>query len=229
MPTNEHNVNKHGVHGSQGPSNPDSPGYEVTDVNVNGVVVFLSGLVGFLVVFFVFCFVLGKLINGQLQKADGPTDKWHQLSAFAGAATTNGKRQDLESNPEMQQKELQQVTKTFPEPRLEMDDGLQGTADLHAREDLFLDYYSSSPGETAIRIPIERAMELVAQRGLPVNPHTPAGETLMVGDAAPVVQAPLTDGFARTGYELDQIEAREQKMNFNRAESNEHAELTTTK
>jgi hypothetical protein len=221
MPTNNHDFNRHDV-----PANSDSPGYEVTDVNVNGVVVFLAGLIGFLLVFFVFCFVMGKVINGAIQKADGPTDKWHELSAFAGAAN-GGKRQDLVTNPELQQRELRQVTATFPEPRLDLDDGNQSTADLHAREDLFLEYYSSSPDEKGIRIPIQRAMELIAQRGLPVNAH-PSGEAPMVGDATPVIQAPLTSGFARTGYEQDAIEAREQKMNFNRAES-AHAELTGTK
>jgi hypothetical protein len=41
----------------------------------------------------------------------------------------------------------------------------------------------------------------------------------MAGENPPVVQAPLTDGFARTSYELDTIEAREQKNEFNRAEA----------
>ena len=85
-------------------------------------------------------------------------------------------------------------------------------------EDLFLNYYSSLPNEKGVRIPIERAMELVAQRGLPVNTHA-AAEAVMAGDSIPMVTAPLTDGFARTGYEQAAIEAREQKMNFYRAES----------
>ncbi|WP_263366768.1 hypothetical protein [Edaphobacter bradus] len=228
MPTNEYDLNKHGAHGAdESPANPDSPGYEITDVNVNGIVVFLSGLVGSLVVFFLVCFLLGKLINYQLVKSDGPSDKWHELSSFAGAAKTGGKREDLASNPELQQRELQQITKTFPAPRLDLDDGNQATADLHAREDLFLNYYSRSENEKGIHIPIERAMELIAKRGLPVNAHATT-EPLMAGDAAPVVQAPLTDGFARTGYELQTIEAREQKMDFYRAEG-AHAELTGAK
>ena len=41
----------------------------------------------------------------------------------------------------------------------------------------------------------------------------------MFGDDHPVVQAPLTTGFARTGYELDVIAAREQKLAYGRAES----------
>ena len=39
------------------------------------------------------------------------------------------------------------MTQTFPTPRLDIDDGNQDTADLHAREDLLLDHYSISPGE----------------------------------------------------------------------------------
>ena len=60
------------------------------------------------------------------------------------------------------------MTSTFPEPRLDIDDGNQATADLHAREDLLLNHYSTVEGG-AIRIPISRAMEFIAQRGLPVN------------------------------------------------------------
>jgi hypothetical protein len=41
----------------------------------------------------------------------------------------------------------------------------------------------------------------------------------MAGDGPAVVTAPLTMGFARTGYELDQMAAREQKLEFNQAEA----------
>jgi hypothetical protein len=40
----------------------------------------------------------------------------------------------------------------------------------------------------------------------------------MAGESAPTVRAPLTDGFARTGYELDTMEAREQRNEYQRAE-----------
>ena len=222
MPTNDHDLNQ--PQRKKYVRSTESPGYETTDVNVGGVVVFLSGLMGFLVVFFVFCYVMGKVINGQLQATDGRADKWHQ-----SAANNGGKREDLASNPEMEQKELNRLTTTFPEPRLDIDDGNQATADLHAREDLLLDHYSVSPAEgQAIRIPIERAMELIAQRGLAVAVQ-PASTVQMAGDARPEVQAPLTTGFARTGYELDAIEARKQQMDFGRAESAAHAELAPVK
>jgi len=123
------------------------------------------------------------------------------------------------------------MTSTFPEPRLDIDDGNQATADLHAREDLLLNNYSVAPGAAGtIRIPITRAMEIIAQRGLPVNAQAGTAAVEMVGDEKPTVQAPLTSGFARTGYELETIEAREQKLNYGKAEGGEKkAELAPVK
>jgi hypothetical protein len=206
-------------------------GYETSDVNVGGVIVFLGGLFGFVLIFFVFCFLMGRVINDGLNKQDGPPNKWHaqaMVSSGGGLTTKGAKREDLKSNAAMEQQELQQMTTQFPQPRLEMDDGNQDISDLHAREDLLLDHYSQVPGETGIRIPIDRAMQLIAQRGLPVAPAAPPSEKLAY-DTQPVVTAPLTSGFARTGYELDQMKAREQRLDFGKAEQAEHAELHPVK
>jgi len=229
MPTNDHDLNQRGAHDPH-VRDSDHPGYEVTDVNAGGVAVFLAGLFGSVFIFFLLCYGLGVLINGGIKKEDGPTTKWNTLSAFAGAETTNGKRQDLTSNPEMQQKEFNQMASTFPEPRLDIDDGNQATADLHAREDLLLNNYSIVAGAAgSIRIPISRAMEIIAQRGLPVNAQAGAAAVEMVGDEKPTVQAPLTSGFARTGYELETIEAREQKLSYGKAAGENKAELAPVK
>ncbi len=187
---------------------------------------FLAGLFGFVIVFFFVCFGLGKLINNGLAadyaKDYGEPNKWH------GGPVAKEARENLASNPEMQQKELQKMTASFPNPRLDIDDGNQATYELHAREDLLLDHYSVSEDKTT-RIPIERAMELIVERGLPVNATTVTPATQLAGDSKPVVQAPLTTGFARTGYELGVIEAREQKMSFAKAEGSTHAELAPAK
>jgi len=231
MHTNDHDPRRHDIDETEfdTPVDSEHPGYETTDVNVTGVTVFLAGLFGFVLVFFVFCYGMGKVINSALEKQDGPPDKWHPASTFAGAANTNGKRDDMTSNAEMQQKELQQMTSSFPTPRLDIDDGNQATADLHAREDLLLEHYSSDPSEPGtIRIPIERAMELIAQRGLTVATATPTAP-LMTGDTKPEIQAPLTSGFARTGYEFEVIEAREQRLSYSNAEGATHAELAPIK
>ena len=134
---------------------PEHPGYEVEDVNVGGIVTFVAGLSGFLIIFFVFCFFMGKAINYAIAKQDGPANKWHAGQGELGATPRGAEREDLTSNAVMEQRQLAQMTQTFPTPRLEMDDGNQDIADLHAREDLLLDYYSSSPDLPAgtIRIP----------------------------------------------------------------------------
>jgi hypothetical protein len=199
----------------------EHPGYETTDVRVGGIAVFLAGLFGTVIVFFFFCYGMGKVINNLFVKQDGEATKW---AVEAGATPPGGKREDLASNAEMQQRELQQMTAKFPAPRLDIDDGAQATADLHAREDLLLDHYSTVDGQPGtIRIPIERAMELIAQRGLPVASQGPAPAATLAEAGAPKLREPLTTGFARTGFELTVIEARKQKMEYGKAEA-ENAE-----
>ena len=225
MPTNDHNLNQPGTHDPH-VRDDEHPGYELQDVNTDGIVVFLAGLLGSVFVFFVLCYGLGILINGGIKKEDGPARKWNQVVG----STTSPKRQELVSNAQMEQNELQQVTAAFPNPRLDIDDGNQATADLHAREDLLLDYYSSSPAAPgSVRIPITRAMELIAQRGLPVNTPPASTAVAMTGDETPVITAPLTTGFARTGYELETIEARQQQLTFGKAQAENKAEFTPIK
>jgi len=199
------------------PFDAEHPGYETTDVRAAGIAVFLAGLFGVVIIFFFFCFAMGRVINNLLEKQDGAATKW---AIESGATPPGAKREDLASNAEMQQRELQQMTVKFPEPRLDIDDGEQATADLHAREDLLLENYSQVEGQPGtIRIPIERAMELIAQRGLPVESPAAGAPDTVAHSAKPAVEAPLTTGFARTGFELTVIEARKQKMEYGKAEA----------
>jgi len=207
-------INDRNEHDPKHVKDAEHPGYELTDINVGGILVFLAGLAGSVLVFFVFCFGMGKVINDALKKQDGPNDRWHQQPAMDGNRLPNGKLDNLASNPKIEQQQLQAMTSEFPQPRLEIDDGNQDITDLHAREDLLLDHYSVVNGKPGtIRIPIERAMQLIAERGLPTAPQA-AASVQMTGDKVPMIHAPLTNGFARTGYELDAMEAREQKMKY---------------
>lgn len=191
------------VLGSHGPKPEDidtALGYEASDVRVTGIVVFLTALLIFVAVAGVLAYGMGKLINAHMNKEDGPTSKW--------ASTVNIRELgNLPADPEMQHK-VAELTKQFPTPRVQLDDGNQDVADLHAREDLLLEHYSRVDGaDGKVRIPIERAMELIAQRGLPVAPAAQL-QPLMAGDSTPHVQYPLTTGFARTGFEQDQAAAQ---------------------
>jgi hypothetical protein len=196
----------------------EHPGYETTDVKVTGIAVFLAGLFGTVIVFFFFCYGMGKVINNLWIKEDGAPTKW----TIAAGAVPAGKGDNLASNPEIEQKQLSQMVSNFPNPRLDIDDGNQATADLHAREDLLLENYTKVDGQPGtIRIPIERAMELIAQRGLPVVSQSTNAAPSLAHAERPELRVPLTTGFARTGFELTTIEAREQKMDFNKAEGSD--------
>jgi hypothetical protein len=203
MSTHKNDGSEHGLWQEPGDHSPEeidrSKGYEATDVRVSGVVVFIVALSIFAVVTAVLAYGVGKVLDARMNKEDGPPSRWaHPVDVRPLG--------NMASNPEMQNK-MAEMTQSFPAPRLLTDDGNQDVADLHLREDLLLNNYSwvdSSQGK--VRIPIERAMELLATRGLPVASAVEQAP-LMTGDKKPEVAVPLTNGFARTGYELDQAAA----------------------
>lgn len=189
----------------------NEPGYETSDANVGGVVAFIVTLASSLAVFFVVCFGMGKLINQALIRHDGPLSRWNQE---AGVQQAN-----MASNPVMEQQELHALVSRFPTPRLQTDDGNMDVVQMHAREDLLLNYYTWVDEKSqAVRIPITRAMQIIAAQGLPVegqpgsSASAQAQEPAMFGDAENTIALPLTNGFARTGTELKVIEERQQRL-----------------
>lgn len=195
------------------------PGYETSDANVKDISIFLVVMGATLAIVFVLAFGIGKLINMELARQDGPTNKWSQMAGV--------KPQNMVSDPRIQQQQLEQMVKRFPTPRLQTDDGNLEVADMHAREDMLLNHYSwVDEQKQIVRIPITRAMQLLAQRGLPVEAPAANDEKAMFGDGSTAVTAPLTDGFARTGPELKMIETREQQMETGTPD-NTQAELHT--
>jgi len=191
---------------SHGP-NPDeidtSLGYEASDVKVTGILVFIVSLGIFVAVTGFVCYGIGKVINAHLNHEDGPNTKWTKTVEIRQLG-------NLPANPAMQKK-VQDLTESFPTPRLLIDDGNEDVAELHQREDLLLENYSwADAAHTKVRIPIERAMELIAERGLPVAPAAQL-EKPMTADKEPGVTTPLTNGFARTGYELDQAKTESEE------------------
>ena len=200
MPTHKNDGLDHGLWQEPEDHSPEeidrSKGYEASDVRVSGVVVFLVALIIFAVVTGVLAYGVGKVLNARMNKEDGPPSRWVKQVDVRPLG-------NMPSNPEMKNK-LDEMTQNFPTPRVQTDDGNQDVADLHAREDLLLDNYSwADEAHSKVRIPIERAMELIAQRGLPVAKVVEQAP-LMTGDKRPVIAVPLTNGFARTAYELEQ-------------------------
>ena len=198
-------------------------GYETSDVKVGGIAVFLVSLFVFLIIFFVFCFGMGKVINNALVKHDGPANKWNNFEY-----SPEGKGKNLESNAVLEQQQLRAMTARFPTPQLQMDDGDQDVVNLHDREDLLLDHYTwVNQQQGVVRIPIGEAMQIIAQRGLPVASGGHA-EPRMTADIEPQVTAPLTNGFARTGYEqqLEVEQSRQLQEQRKETKPGEQARLT---
>jgi hypothetical protein len=83
--------------------------------------------------------------------------------------------------------------------------------ELRGREDLLLDHYSwIDPSRGRVRIPIERAIDLVVERGLPVAARE-NHRARMTGEMEPRVTAPLTDGVVESGDSQVQAEKRKEK------------------
>ncbi len=192
-----HNDNNLPPHGPHEPDKVDaSHGYERSDASTTNILVFLLSLAVFVAVSGFLCYGIGKVINSAMNKEDGPNSKWTKTADVRQLG-------DFPSSPELQNK-VATLVEQFPTPRLLSDDGDQDITDLHAREDLLLDHYTRIDGEPGkVRIPIERAMELIAQKGLPVAPAAQE-QALMTGDNRTVVTMPITNGFARTAYEMEQ-------------------------
>ncbi len=196
-----------GSHPDQEPIDT-SVGYEQSDVKITGILVFLTALGIFVAVSGVLCFGIGKVINAELKREDGPDNKWTKTVNIRELG-------NMPNSPDMQNK-VAELTQQFPTPRVQTDDGNQDVADLHARENLLLENYTwVDAAHTKVRVPIERAMELIAQRGIAVAPASQLPPP-MTGDERPVIQAPLTNGFAPTAFEQEEaqsaaIEARQRE------------------
>ncbi len=202
MSTLDHNEpDDQKILGSHGPKDIDaSAGYEQTDVRVTGILVFLISLFIFVGVCGVVTWGMGKLINAHMNREDGPNSKWTRTAEIRELG-------NLPSSPDMQNK-VAEITRNFPTPRVQTDDGNQDVADLHQREDLLLDNYTwIDQSQDKVRIPIKRAMQIIAQKGLPVAPAAQQAP-LLAEDSKPTITVPLTSGFARTGYEQDQVAAQ---------------------
>jgi hypothetical protein len=125
-------------------------GHEETDINVFAVGKFAVAL---LLVTVAALFVLFGLFRYLLSREGGPPTGRSQMAA---------------SEP----------TKSFPQPQLEKAEVLDLKA-VRAAEDQVLNSYAwMDPEKGVVRIPIDRAIDLLAKRGLPSRPQAgpPAGE-----------------------------------------------------
>jgi hypothetical protein len=142
------------------PVNPAQHGdYERSDIGVKGVLYFLSGLaIAVALVYFI--------VDGLYSYLDKRSEAGQTSISPLVTNTPKDTRHISKDYTE----------NAFPTPRLEEDERGQ-LNDIRLKEEQTLssyDYIDRNAG--TVRIPIERAMDLIAQRGLPVHGQSAAGE-----------------------------------------------------
>ena len=134
-------------------------GYERSDIGVAGVLYFLLGLL----VAGLFTFFLADAIYSYLDKR-----------SEAEQAPVNPLVTNAPEDTRLIPKDYPQTE--FPNPRLETDERGQLNSLRLQEEETLASYGYIDKDAGTIRIPIDRAMDLIAQRGLPVRAPSATGE-----------------------------------------------------
>jgi hypothetical protein len=154
------NDNPHG-HGS----------FEREDLSAAGVLYFIVGVAALGLVAFLLMAGFYKLLDERAGKAQP------EVSPLA----TNVPK-DTRKLPEGYKEYLKD---SFPAPRLEIDERTELNDDRLAEEERLNSYGYVDDSHAAVHIPIERAMDLIAQRGLPVRSQVAAPSAEEHGTAKP--------------------------------------------
>jgi hypothetical protein len=148
-------------------NNPHGHGaFEREDLGASGVLYFLVGIA-------VLCSVGFLLMAGFYKVLDARAGKEQpEASPLATNVPTDTRKLPGDyKNPGGYKDYLKD---TFPAPRLEIDERTELNDDRMAEEETLNSYGYADESHVVVRIPIERAMELVAQRGLPVRSQAAA-------------------------------------------------------
>jgi len=144
-------------------------GFEHQDLNPRSVYGFLGALAGGVI-------VVAVLLSGLYYSMD-TYERKHQPSQSPLVQQTQADTREVSPSE----------INTFPQPRLEKNERLEINGFL-LREEQVLDSYGWVDQKAGVvRIPVERAMQLIAQRGLPTTPQAgsaPPSEMKVVNQAA---------------------------------------------
>jgi hypothetical protein len=134
-------------------------GYEHEDMGARAVFGFLLGLAVLVVV----VYFAGQAIYGSLEKYSRAHQP--QQNPLKQKAETNTRDTDTG-------KVREEIKKAFPEPRLETDERNELAAPRMEEEEHLNSYGWVDQPAGVVHIPIDRAIQLVAERGLAVRPPT---------------------------------------------------------
>ena len=140
-----------------GAHNPEG-GFEQEDLSAMGVMYFMAGLAVVVVVIYF-------IVVGMYRYLDH-YDRTHQQPANPMAVDTKMDPQTMTRDQIRDKAEA-----TFPKPVLEYSEQTQYIDELKKQNDVLASYDFVDQKNGVVRIPIDRAMDILAQRGLPVLPQ----------------------------------------------------------
>jgi hypothetical protein len=143
--------------------NPENPtgngGYERSDIGSAGVLYFLLGI-----------FVAGLLIFFLVDGIYSYLDKRSQAEqAPVNPLVTNAPADTRHISSQYEGNYEKYLKENFPAPQLEIDERTELNKDRLKEEQTLSTYDYLDKNAGTVRIPIDRAMDLIAQRGLPVR------------------------------------------------------------
>ena len=133
--------------------------YERRDITVAGVVYFLIGL-GLAIVFVYFVADgIFHFLNKRFEAEQQPVSP----------LVTNAPKDTRHIPPQYGKDYEKYLKENFPAPQLEVNERTELNSERLREEDALSTYGWVDQGAGKVRIPIDRAMDLLAQRGLPVR------------------------------------------------------------
>lgn len=159
--------------------------HETSDVNIPAILGFGAFLVISGIVIHLLLYGMYKLFDREMDKLNPPANPMMKVELPAGGTTMSA---------ESQSETAKRLNRTFGgnalNPMLQIDD-VHDMDMMRKKQDTQLNDYEWMNKDTgSVRIPIDRAMELIVERGLPNVPMLPPGKAASTAAAAPGANAP---------------------------------------
>ena len=167
------------------PANPaPNGGYERTDIGVRGVLYFLAGLA----VFGALAYLAAAGVYSFLDKRSAAEQAPVNPLVTNAPADTRHIPPEYKTDSESTDYE-KYLEKNFPAPQLETKERIQLNKVRLGEEETLSTYDYIDKNSGTVRIPIDRAMDLIAQRGLPVRAQS-AIEIVAPAPSNPAAEKP---------------------------------------
>ena len=144
----------------------EQDGYEHQDLSPKGVFYFMAGLVVLVIIIYLIVLGMFRFLDSY--------DKAHQVPISPMVAPQADTRTATHAE-----------TQAFPQPRLEENERNQLRLFVEDEDRRLATYNWVDKDKGIVQIPIDRAMDLLVERGLPLRPENARPENSAAGTSAP--------------------------------------------